>query len=246
LMAERLYDEKQVAQILHQAAQRQAVANPDAASAGLTLEEIQRLAEEVGIDPGLITQAASDVDIQTSPSGSPDRPFSLLLDRAVDGQISEEVWEDLVVQLRHYAGRPGEVKAGSASREWIGRSDAGTLTLMATRSGERTRLRLMANFNNGASAWGVLPMAGFFVGTMAGALTFKAFGAPIGLSVFGTVMTASVLYAAIGVKRWGARRRQEVKVLFDTIALQIERVKPAKAVDAKSEAPAELRIRLGE
>jgi hypothetical protein len=245
LVSERRYDEKQIAQILHQATQMQAASSSGAGTTGLTLAEIKRLAEEVGIDSGLIAKAASEVDIESVPSGSPDRPNSILLDRLVDGHISEESWEENVVRVRHYAGRPGEVKQTSASREWLGKSDVLNMTFMATQTGKGTRLRLMANIFPSETGFAALPFAGFFVGTICGALSFKAFGAPVALAVFGTIMSGGLVTAFFGMRQWAAKRREEVKILFETITANFESAPAQQTTPAELPAETGTRLNLG-
>jgi hypothetical protein len=245
LVSERRYDEKQIAQILHQATQMQAASSSGDGTTGLTLAEIKRLAEEVGIESGLVAKAASEVDIESVPSGSPDRPNSILLDRLVDGHISEEIWEENVVRLRHYAGRPGEVKQTSATREWLGKSGAGNMTFMATQTGKRTRLRLMANISPSESWFVALPMVSFMIGAMSGALSFKAFGAPVGFAVFGTIMAGGIGTTIFGMRQWAAKKRAEVKVLFETITAHIESAPAQQMTQTELPAETETRLNLG-
>jgi hypothetical protein len=145
-MADRRYDDKEVGEILKAAAEMQSGLIDSSAPGGMTLTELQRVAGELGIDPEHIGRAARELGTSPKPS-SRYKSDSLLIERTVDGELSDETWDELVTELRRFAGKPGKSEKAGNSREWTGKAGAGSVMLSATTRRGRTRLKLLADSN---------------------------------------------------------------------------------------------------
>lgn len=161
-MAERRFDDKEVGEILKVAAEMQSGISTSVSSAGMSLSELQQVAQEVGIDPSHITRAASEVVSQTD-SRKQNGLDSYFVQHGIKGQLTEEGWEELVTELRRHTGKKGKSEVRGDTREWVGNSDVKSVTLSVTVRGGRTRLKL---FGETAGATALAKALGFAFGTI--------------------------------------------------------------------------------
>ncbi|HYE58452.1 MAG TPA: hypothetical protein VD948_08085, partial [Rhodothermales bacterium] len=116
----RLYDDKDVSALLRRAAELQARAEGGTTS-GLTLEELQNIAREVGIDPRYVEQAARTAgqtqvkDGTTYFWGAPSRATA---ERLLPGPVSDDLWETVVMEARRTFGQTGKTDQVGRNREW--------------------------------------------------------------------------------------------------------------------------------
>lgn len=140
-MAERRYDEDEVARILEVATEARSSAPVRAdPGRGLTLSELQEIAEEVGISGELVARAAARLDAgapagREGPLGVPVRVW-----RSVDlpRPLTDSEWERLVVLLRRVFGARGSVESVGSLREW--RNGNLVVSVEPSQSGQRLSL----------------------------------------------------------------------------------------------------------
>src|SRR5262245_41960654 len=79
------------------------------AQRGLTIEEMEALVTEAGLDPELVRKAARDVTIKRAQEATPwvGAPRRILLERELEGEITEEIWESMVGELQRTMGGVG-------------------------------------------------------------------------------------------------------------------------------------------
>jgi hypothetical protein len=154
----RKYSDKEVGQILAKATALQSGSTDLSATGGTTLAELQRVADEVGIDPKMIERAASELDTLRQTTASK-RSNTVLLEQSVTGEISEETWEDFVTILRTATGSPGKFEVSARKMEWIGGGEAESMVLSVTTRQGRSQLRLLGD-NTGATVG--VGVVGFF------------------------------------------------------------------------------------
>jgi hypothetical protein len=231
-MSERQFDESEIGPILQRASELQAGLASGAGS-GLTLSELQRLASEVGIDPVMVERAAREKASQPIDPIIDERATSILLDQTVDGRLTDEDWEDVVADLRHYTRRPGTTRQRGSAMEWTFRSDSGGVTFSASRRGDQTRLRLMGDLAAGVqTAWAIGPIISSVVAIMAGALLYKQGGNPVlAFLLTFSIMALAALATYLGVRAWTRKERADLRALFERAAT---RSKPALGMSAAS------------
>jgi|GEM_PF-2818506 len=156
-MADRRYSDKEVGEILKIAAEMQAGLAGAGTAEGVTLEELKRVAAEVGMDPENVELAAREIR-SNPPDGSRN---SLLLERTLRGELTEEAWEDLVTELRRYTGKRGRTEQNGNAREWVGHLGIGSVMLSVTNQRGKTRLKLLGDGSEIAATTGVI---GFGIG----------------------------------------------------------------------------------
>ena len=110
-------------------------------SGGLTLEELQRIGQEAGIEPAQVAQAAEKVDSRGRPAPVR-RSFGLPVgvSRMVDlpRAPTDREWEQLISKFRTAFGTQGRVTTSGGLREW----SQGNLhiSIEPTERGEQLRL----------------------------------------------------------------------------------------------------------
>lgn len=219
-MAERRYDEKEVGAILRRAAEMQSgVEAPDAAG-GLTIQELQELGREVGIDPAVLQQAALESD---TPSGKKlyvsGAAGTVLIDRLIEGELSDEAWEEIVLDLRRHVGRPGADTVKGNKREWSGGFDIGSLTLTATAQGGQTRIRLFSEFAGGIGlTWLIGGVVALLASIFAGRGIARAGGSWVLIaSIVLVIALATALVIHSIVRAWDRRSRPKLHALMGKI-----------------------------
>ena len=245
----RLYTDTEIAALLARAAERQRAAPADGPASGLTLDEIERLAAEAGLDPAHVRAAAGELDSRgPTPAAT---PGIHTLERWIDVPFSDVAWEEAVTSLR--ARHPGtnwaqytamgtlapggDLSRVGAAHEWRHVAWTGaTTTLTASPRGARTRLRLAVG---DSVAWGDRATAGLYaftpavvLGLVAAAVVAKSAVGSVGTAVLAFVLSfvaalalAAVLAApAVGRSRQ-ARARRAAETL-DAVAVAFEEAAP--------------------
>ncbi len=220
------FHDDEIRRILARAAERQEQAERalPAASAGsaagpepgLTLAELQEVAQEVGIAPAHVRAAAREVASGTDGPAPRYRLLGIPKDtadhRVVPGRPTDREWERIVQELREEFRVPGVTNSFGDVLEWwsSGVSSVGAvrLRLEPGEQGAHVTLRRsnaqMANLTH-ALGWTFAGMAGLFGGALAlGGLGPKAIVAPL---FFGGLSAATVLGGRF-LSRWSARRER--------------------------------------
>jgi hypothetical protein len=228
-MADRRYDEQQIGAILQRAAEIQSGLSPAADAQGLTLSELQKVASEVGIEPHLVERAAREVE--TGPIGTKDIGQTLagMLDRTVAGEITDEQWEDVVMALRQFVGRPGATTVQGNTREWSGGWDIGSVTLTASTRNGQTRFRMLTDTSGGSAlAWVAGSVLGFlsmlFVGVAIGKNGLGPVATSVGVGLTAVLFGLSSHFIGRRVQRKLNRRVVEI---FQSVIASVSRSQPS-------------------
>lgn len=108
-------------------------------SSGTSLEELQGVAREAGLDPALIREAAAELDqrpVQGVGSRFLGEASSQTLQGHVDAILQEEDLEELLVTLDAVAGEAGQGHVSRSTLSWA------TDTAIAMRNGYQTRVQV--------------------------------------------------------------------------------------------------------
>lgn len=231
-LPDRRYSEKEVARLLRRAIelQRAESAAPGPATAGLTLAELQEVALEVGIDPGHLRAAASELQVWGDPSvwerlvGA---PVSFVLERSVPGEFPEDAFEELVPLLSAGTMGQGNASAVGKTLTWSSRSDANTSSqqvLVQGRHGE-TLVRVEERLGGfaGGLFGGLLGGVGGGVGLGVGGALGGVLGSVVLAVAFPvTVIAGSYVAAREIFKAHVRKRRRRMEELLDRIAEAVE------------------------
>lgn len=204
----RLYRDKEIRDILKRAAEMQE-SEGEASAYGLSLEEIQHIAEESGIDPRHVAVAISE--LESGEAG--ERPFHLLgapiavhLERVVEGDLTDEQWVEIVGEIHRTLGLAGHSGQVGRMREWTFHDRRQQVQVTATSRNGQTRIRIFKKSPTLAALMFAIPLSI--------ALQF-AINIPIflGLEMLtGWLVGLTIMAATFAVARFGhaalARRKE--------------------------------------
>ena len=194
----KLYNETEIGTILKRAAEM-SHADVNSSGMGLSVEELQQLGAEAGLNPEFIIRAAAELH-----ADKPKRiknifggPVSYEREMVLDGEISASEWEEFLASIRSTFKDPGVVTTRENIFEWTVKSSGGSAQVTARTVDNTTRVNVF--WNEPATA---IP---FMVPTIIGTIislpiTFEALdmsGIPGASVIVGTALTLFTL------GRWG-------------------------------------------
>jgi hypothetical protein len=122
----RRFSEEEVALIIKRAAELQQTEEiAEEPANALTLAEVEQIAKEAGIDPGLIRRAAQSLDRpeqESRPSPWVGAPTRLVFERVIDGEISPDEYENLIDTVRRAIGQNGIPSVLGRTLSWTSAS----------------------------------------------------------------------------------------------------------------------------
>ena len=217
-MTERRYNDAEVAAIFKRAAEAQQTGQTLAPlSEGMTLAQLQEIGREVGLAPEHVTDAARAIDRLGRPTSRRFLGLTIGVGRTIDlgRKLSEEEWEQFVVDLRETFDARGRLGGEGSFRQWTNGNLQALLEPTAT--GHRIRLRTMKGnalsfIVAGASTLGfsALMMAVSAVTGSSAEIAPWGFGAAVGATLFAL--------GALRVLPWARVRRQQMEEIAARIA----------------------------
>jgi hypothetical protein len=222
-MAERRYNDKEMAAIFRAATEGTQSRQPDVPhEEGLTVADLQAIGREVGISPEAVARAAQAIDIRR---GSASRtflglPIGVARTVSLNRRLTEHEWERLVVQLREVFNARGTTRSDGSLRQWTN----GNLQVLLepTETGHRLRFRTV----HGAARASI--GAGFAaLGVTAIVATVGAFGGHLGDAMPGVafLFAAGVGMIANGALRlpgWARLRGHQMDALAAEVANRLD------------------------
>lgn len=212
---DRLYTEKEISKILKRAGEIQA-AEREKVTIGLSLEEIQQLAEEVGLEPDIIASVAEYIDVEpekeeTGFFASLMMPTKIDVEQVIQGEITEEDWPEIVSLIERTAAKSGASSQIGRMLEWTSDSKNSVQKLSVIPGDNQTKVIFQGTFTQLALAW-TLPIV-INVGVWAfilGMINLGMVGIPIGIGV----VFATYLIILSGFKSFMRKKKQSIKSMF--------------------------------
>ena len=220
-MTERRYTDDEVAEIIARASEKEQDSRTrlQRVEEGLTLEDLQKIGSEAGIEPALIAQAARSLDI--APAPAPPAFLGLPLGAArtvrLGRKITDAEWDQLVVTLRETFNAKGVIRHEGNFRSWSN----GNLQCLVEPDGDGQRIRFRT------VRGGALPMmytglglmgvgaAGWLSGMLA-----SAGGEPASMLTIALAGAAVFVSSALPLPRWAKLRQRQMDELAEKLTAE--------------------------
>lgn len=238
-MANRTFDEQEVAEIFRLAAKRQDNAlRALSPGGGLTLEELTEIGKEAGISPNFIKGAVQQLS-HAPPAAKVDRiaGFPVGFTRTIDvpASFDEEHWNRLVSSLHDELDVLGRTHVAGNTRVW--ESDIGQLVAEPRGEGYRLRLKLAKDAFRATLIMGsVLSFMGlFFMLVLAskGDL-FVDMAKTMFISMFAVAGLSGLGYGAFQFPRWISDKEARIDQVLEDLLAGMD----AASLETVAEAPA--------
>lgn len=218
-MADRTYSEREVSDLISRAVERQQDASPRPPEVGLTLDEVERIGRETGIDPVHLRTAAAELDRRLVGSSATSAAH-VEAERWIDTPLTPAGWEDIVTHVQDHLGLSavdgGTIRQVGDAFEWRSTNGLGAqVKVLASPRGDRTRLRLSRLMAGAGSAQTEGRIGGAVIAV---AITLMV----VGVALFaGAPASAAVLAGLVAaVASWTVVRPLLTRVTEDGRALR--------------------------
>lgn len=155
----RTYNEKEIGALIQRATELHERAT-GASGHSLSLQEIEHIAAELGLPPEHVQTAALEFDTRENLDKSFSfwgAPFVIDQTRVVNEAITEEQWEDIVLELRRFSGSTGNVSTLGRARQWSDEGYNFEKTQVTIRPGDgRTSIQIRKHYDGAAVLYPVV------------------------------------------------------------------------------------------
>lgn len=211
-MSNRRYADDEVRKILDQALRPETLPVDRRGSAdGLTLAEIQSIAQEVGVEPDAVSRAAARLDAAPVPTRDTalGMPVQVGVTVPLARALADHEWDALVAELRATFGATGRVSREGSIRQWSN----GNLRAAIEPSGSGVRLRLstVKGDAQAMNAMGVIGVGASMIVTGAAAMSGGVADALFGALFLGASGAAVLIANAVRLPRWANRRQRQME-----------------------------------
>jgi hypothetical protein len=237
-MTERRFNEAEVAAIFERAAEAQQPGGRQLPSGtGMSLTELQEIGREVGLSPDSIVQAAREIDGsgRLAPSTFLGIPLGVGLTIDLERKLTDDEWDQFVVDLRETFQARGTVRQEGSLRQWTN----GNLQalLEPTARGQRIRLRTVKGDARATMVMGLSMFAASAVGLLAAVVrgTTIDVGMMLALGLLATMGLTMFGMRAMLLPAWARIRQRQMEEVAARLALVAARpTTPLEATTAPS------------
>jgi len=226
----RRYTEDEVGLILRRATEMQR-AEPTALDlAGLTLAELEDIAAEAGIDPGMLRQAANELHAHrplTLSHRLAGAPVAIDIERVIDGELPAGRLEELAATIRSATAGQGSASSVGRTLTWSSKTGSSVTerqVLVSVRDGQ-TLIRIQDSFGGLAASLfgGIMGGVGGGVGFGLGGGLSAALGLGAGLIALPLAAVTGSYFLARAIYTSQVRSREAAAhALLSRLAEQVE------------------------
>ena len=210
----RLYNEKELQRLIQRATELQQE-KAEGRGVGLSLKEIERIAQEMGLDPQHLHRAASELDrgqIYSNKMNFWGHPFQIDASERFEGVLTDSQWDEVVKSLRWISSSLGQTHENGNKREWrvIQEEPLGHTHVVVTPIDEYSNVDMSINYRGSAY---LAYLLSFFVGGALTGIMLDGAGLPDPalFGLFGTGLVTSLLLMRTGIKYWANRQQNRLK-----------------------------------
>jgi hypothetical protein len=214
-MAERRYNDKEIAAIFRAAAEQepQSPQREVARDEGLTLAELQAIGGEVGMSSEAVAQAARAVDVRLGAASRTFLGLRIGVARTVNlnRDLSNAEWDRLVVQLREVFNARGRTRSEGSLRQWTN----GNLQVLLepTETGHRLRFRTTHGAARAAIGAGLAVLGVTAIVAVSGAIWGTLGDAASGVALMAAAGVGMIASGALRLPRWARLRERQMEAL---------------------------------
>jgi hypothetical protein len=216
-MTERRYGEDEVREIFSLATTGGTRDQPlPAESGGLTLDDLQRIGREAGIEPARVAQAAERLDARGMVAPvrrSFGLPVGVSRVVALPRAPTDREWEQLISHFRTTFGAHGRATTSGGLREWL--SGDLHVSVEPTEHGEQLRLSHLKTDALALNGLGVLLGGMSVLMSAVIAATGKPEKALVVIGLFGGMALAAFGVNLVRLPRWAREREQQMEAIAE-------------------------------
>lgn len=211
---ERKFTDREVQEILKKAVER-APSRALTRSEGLSLAELKKIGQEVGIDPARLEDAARSVALSggNRPNAILGGPLVLNFERKVPGEFDPDDTPEILSLIRRTMGQQGEVDDIHGSLEWSAKGETSERYVTLSARDGNTTIQSSANLSGTALLTYLLPGMAGALASFVGLIMFAREGSLVGLIVCLSVLPIlyPILRMAFGkFAGWESAKLQQV------------------------------------
>jgi hypothetical protein len=216
-MTERRYGEEEVREIFNLAISGNARDRSLPAEAGgLTLDDLQRIGQEAGIEPERVAQAAETLDARGRPAPvrrSFGLPIGVSRVVALPRAPTDREWEQLISEFRTTFGTQGQTNTSGGLREW----SHGNLHICVepTEHGEQLRLSTLKDDAVALNAFSVMMAGVSVIMSVVVAAAGKPEKAIALLGMFGGMALFAFGANVLRMPRWARERERQMEAIAE-------------------------------
>lgn len=219
-----IYSKKEISKILAKASAIQTQKDLYGDKEGLTEEELVTIAKEVGIDKDSLLKA---LDSHTIPEFESTfkwlKGTSKIQDIAVvDGEVSPELWEEIILEIRRITGGIGKANTNGKLHEWEQRKqEIGYKHISLSQQNGKTKIQYVSNWT--PLKYMSLMIPAFFGGILT-LLLLKGIGFPKSTAIFFSPIGAfSGLLIGLSIaKSYFSKEKVKLKSILSSIERKIK------------------------
>lgn len=228
----RRYSEDEFALILRKASEIQlsdGVVQGGATTGGLTLDEIQSIATEAGIDPEAVTRAASimgalewdeKVSLVSAIFGGPSK---FHLDCEIPGRLPPEEMGRILEHIRRAAEHQGEASEVLGGVEWKTVGELSAINVNISPRGDSTSVQIVGDRNAAGALSFVFPMMASAILVGALGASFEPTSAAGIISLVTGTLGAGFLTARTIFVTGSRKFRKKLTHLMDAVSMSVEK-----------------------
>ncbi len=225
---DKLYSDQEISAILKRAGEMQATQSPEETH-GLSLDELQQIAREVGLDPSIVAAAAAELEhagLSSKSTGLLGAPTSIHIERVIQGEIDDALMPEVAAKIGEAFGLVGRSGQVGRSLEWTHSTERTNMQVTVMPQNGQTKVRVIGKYPKVALGY-FLPL--LMIGGMWSWVIPLGVGAPAWVAFVTGFLGLALAYMAsrFGFSRFVRKKERAAEKLLRELEGMAEAVTPA-------------------